>query len=63
LKSHLIAKYARELAESFNLFYKDCPVLNAEDKLRKARLVLVECAKIVLSNVLDVLGIEAPEEM
>jgi len=63
LKSHLIAKYARELAESFNLFYKDCPVLNAEDELRKARLVLVECAKIVLSNVLDVLGIEAPEEM
>ena len=63
LKSHLIAKYARELAECFNLFYKDCPVLNAEDKLRKARLVLVECAKIVLSDVLDVLGIEAPEEM
>ncbi len=63
LKSHLIAKYARELAESFNLFYKDCPVLNTEATLRKARLVLVECAKIVLSDVLDVLGIEAPKEM
>ncbi len=25
LKPHLVAKYARELAESFNLFYKDCP--------------------------------------
>ncbi len=63
LKPHLVAKYARELAERFNLFYKDCPVLNADEELRKARLVLVECAKIVLSDTLDVLGIEAPEEM
>jgi arginyl-tRNA synthetase len=63
LKPHLVAKYARELAEIFNLFYKDCPVLNAEDELRKARLVLVDCARIVLRDVLDMLGIEAPEEM
>lgn len=63
LKPHQVAKYARELAESFNLFYKDCPVLNAEEGIRKGRLVLVDCAKIVLSDVLDVLGIESPEEM
>lgn len=63
LKPHLIAKYARELAESFNLFYKDCPVLNADEELRKARLMLVDCARKVLSVVLDLLGIEAPEEM
>jgi arginyl-tRNA synthetase len=63
LKPHLTAKYARELAESFNLFYKDCPVLNADEELRKSRLVLVDCARIVLSAVLDMLGIEAPSEM
>ncbi|MBA7551609.1 Arginine--tRNA ligase [subsurface metagenome] len=63
LKPHLVAKYARELAESFNLFYKDCPVLNAEEELRKGRLILVDCAKTVLRDVLDVLGIESPEEM
>lgn len=63
LKPHQVAKYARELAESFNLFYKDCPVLNADEGIRKGRLVLVDCAKIVLSDVLDVLGIESPEEM
>jgi len=63
LKPHLVAKYARELAESFNLFYKDCPVLNADEGIRKARLILVDCAKTVLSDVLDVLGVEAPEEM
>ncbi|HDS45921.1 MAG TPA: arginine--tRNA ligase [Methanomicrobia archaeon] len=63
LKVHQVAKYARELAELFNLFYKDCPVLTAVDELRNARLVLVDCARIVLRDVLDVLGIEAPAEM
>jgi arginyl-tRNA synthetase len=63
LKVHQVAKYARELAEQFNLFYKDCPVLIAADELRNARLVLVDCARIVLQDVLEVLGIEAPAEM
>ncbi|MCD6203321.1 MAG: hypothetical protein J7I99_03050, partial [Methanophagales archaeon] len=63
LKLHLVARYARELAEVFNIFYKNCPVLNAGEELREARLVLVECTKRVLSEVLSVLGIEAPEEM
>ena len=63
LKTHQVAKSARELAESFNLFYKDCPVLTADAELRNARLALVDCARIVLRDVLAVLGIEAPEEM
>jgi arginyl-tRNA synthetase len=63
LKTHQVAKYARELAESFNLFYKECPVLTAEEELRRARLALVDCSRIVLQAVLAVLGIEAPEEM
>ncbi len=63
LKLHKVARYARELAEVFNIFYKNCPVLNAEEELREARLVLVDCTKQVLCEVLSVLGIEAPEEM
>ena len=63
LKLHLVAKYARELAEMFNAFYKYCPVLNAEQELRGARLQLVYCTKTVLGDVLDVLGIEAPDVM
>ncbi len=63
LKLHPVARYARELAESFNIFYKDCPVLNTSEELREARLVLVECTKRILGDVLSVLGIEAPEEM
>ncbi len=63
LKLHPVARYARELAELFNIFYKNCPVLNADEELRAARLVLVECTMRVLHEVLSVLGIEAPEEM
>lgn len=63
LKLHLVAKYARELADMFNVFYKFCPVLNVEENLMKERLHLVDCTRAVLRDVLDVLGIEAPDEM
>ncbi|MFV9676146.1 MAG: arginine--tRNA ligase [Methanosarcinales archaeon] len=63
LKLHLVAKYARELADMFNVFYKFCPVLNVVESLMKERLHLVDCTRAVLRDVLDVLGIEAPDEM
>jgi arginyl-tRNA synthetase len=64
LKPHVLAIYARELADAFNQFYRFVPVIAAEDeKLRAARLALVNCARIVLANSLDTLGIAAPESM
>lgn len=64
LKPHVLAIYARELADAFNQFYRFVPVIAAEDeKVRAARLALVDCARIVLANSLDTLGIAAPESM
>ncbi|MCK4938225.1 MAG: arginine--tRNA ligase [Methanosarcinales archaeon] len=63
LKPHHLATYARELADSFNQFYRYVPVLNAEPQLRDSRLVLVDCARIVLAIVLGTLGIYAPKNM
>jgi arginyl-tRNA synthetase len=63
LKPHLIASYARELAETFNQFYRYVPVLGAEPELREARLALVDASRVTLANALDMLGIAAPEEM
>ena len=64
LKPHSLATYSRELADAFNQFYRFVPVLIAEDeKVRAARLALVDCARIVLANALDTLGIGAPESM
>lgn len=63
LKPHIVATYARELAESFNQFYRYVPVLSAEPEYREARLALVEASRIALASSLDILGIEALEEM
>jgi arginyl-tRNA synthetase len=64
LKPNAIAIYARELAESFNQFYRFVPVLSAEDdNIRASRIALVDCARIVLANTLDTLGLGAPESM
>ena len=64
LKPHVLAIYARELADAFNQFYHFIPVISAADeKVKNARLALVDCARIVLANSLDTLGIASPESM
>jgi arginyl-tRNA synthetase len=64
LKPNLIADFANALADKFNTFYNALPVLKAKPpELSDARLALVEATKIVLSNALNLLGIEAPERM
>ncbi|KXB06594.1 hypothetical protein AKJ51_03425 [candidate division MSBL1 archaeon SCGC-AAA382A20] len=64
LRPHLLAKYASELSLLFNKFYEVAPVLNAvSEELKSGRLRLVDCSRIVLRNVLALLGIEAPCSM
>ena len=59
-----MATYTREFAETFNAFYRECPVLAAEDEAtREARLALVAAARTTVANALDVLGVAAPESM
>ncbi len=62
-RPHQMANFAYELATTFNLFYRDCPVLQAEEPLRDARLALVRAFRVVLGNALQCLGIKALEEM
>jgi len=64
LKPNLIADFANALADKFNTFYNALPVLRAKpQELSDARLALVEATKVVVSNALNLLGIEAPEKM
>ncbi len=63
LKPHQLATYARELAESFNHFYRYSPVLDAEPRLRRARMALARAAKNALHTTLETLGIVALETM
>jgi arginyl-tRNA synthetase len=62
-RPHLVARYLIDLAQAFNEFYHALPVLNAEQKLRDARLGLIMAVKQVLKNGLWLLGIDAPEQM
>jgi arginyl-tRNA synthetase len=59
----LLTNYVYELAKAFNDFYHACPVLSSEEPTRTARLALVAATRRALANGLNVLGIEAPEEM
>ena len=58
-----LARYLLDLARDFNKFYHNCPVLTAAGGLKEARLLLIDGVRVVLHNGLDLLGIEAPEEM
>src|SRR6056297_175999 len=64
LEPHTVATFTREFADAYNAFYRECPVVTAEDDdLRAARVALVAAAKHTMANALDVLGVEAPESM
>ncbi|WP_276299449.1 arginine--tRNA ligase [Halorussus lipolyticus] len=65
LEPHVVATYTREIAETFNTFYRECPVLSddVDDDLRDARLALVSASKHAVGNALQVLGVAAPRSM
>jgi arginyl-tRNA synthetase len=62
---HEIANFALELADKFNEFYHQVPVLKAESKeLISSRLQLVQAVNILLKILLiDLLGIQVPDRM
>ncbi len=62
-KPHHLAHYLIALAQAFNEFYHQCTVLSEDKNQTKARLLLVDCVRQVLENGLNLLGIQAPEEM
>ena len=60
---HLLAGFLYDLAKEFNQFYRDCPVIRADEPLRGSRATLVLCTKRVLENCAHLLGLEMPGEM
>ncbi|MCU0632916.1 MAG: arginine--tRNA ligase [Methanolinea sp.] len=63
LKPHLLAGYARELADLFNAFYHFEPVLKSEGLTRRSRLTLVKATRNTLAEALQTLGIDALSTM
>ncbi len=65
---HRLTHYGIDMASLLNIFYENCQVLPRGDKpvepdLCLARLALVNGARIVLSNLLTLLGVSSPQEM
>ena len=58
-----MAYYATELAEAFHSFYTTQHIMGEEEKVMKARVLLMEAARVTLKNALDLLGVSAPEKM
>jgi arginyl-tRNA synthetase len=61
---HYVTGYLWDLSKTFNGFYDQCPVLQAETPpLRDSRLVLVDLTGRVIRQALDLLGIRTVERM
>ncbi len=63
LAPHRLTKYARDVANEFHQFYTARTILVDERDLRLARLALSIATKSVLAEVLDLIGVSAPETM
>lgn len=58
-----LTHYLIDVASHFHSFYNACRVRDEEESLMKARLKLIDCTRIVIRNVLNILGVSAPEKM
>jgi len=63
LEPSRITRYVMEVASCFHTFYNSCRVKGEEENLMMARLMLADCTRIVIRNVLELLSISAPEKM
>ncbi len=63
-KPELIANYVYRLADKYNSFYQNVPVLTASDKdIQNMRLSLSAYTAKIIKHALNLLGIETPEKM
>ena len=60
---HIVTRFVLDLAQAFNKFYHDNPILVDDVEVRKARLALVAATRQTLENGLKLLGMHAPERM
>lgn len=60
---YIIARQIIEVCKAFNKFYNENNIMNSEESIKNARLVIVYAVKNLLEAGLDLLGIKAPEQM
>jgi arginyl-tRNA synthetase len=60
---HRLTHAAQDLAATFHRFYTACRVVSDDPALTQARLWLSSATKQVLANLLELVGVSAPESM
>ena len=66
LEPHHLPHYAGELATAFHWFYQKCRVISGvegEEAISKARLKLVDAARVALARCLSLIDVDAPSQM
>ena len=66
MEPHHLPHFAMELARSLQRFYEHCRVVSSEKKdieISRARLQLVDAARIALRQTLSLMGMSSPERM
>ena len=65
LAPHRLTAYVREIGQSLHQFYEECPALKegVDPSVRDARLALFNSTRIVVRNLLSLLGVSAPDKM
>jgi arginyl-tRNA synthetase len=59
----MITRYVTNLAQRFNRFYHDNPILVDDADVKKARLALVDATRQTIKTGLNLVGLAAPERM
>ena len=59
----IVARYIIALTTAFNRFYHDCTILQADEKEKRARLLLTDFVQNILREACGLLGMECPDEM
>ncbi len=58
-----ITRFIVGLAQEFNRFYHECPIVVEDLEVKKARLLLTKIVNTVLKKGMELLGMETPEKM
>lgn len=58
-----LTAYIQKLAAAIHGFYTECKIIGDDIELTKSRMALSKAAKIVMKQALDLIGVNAPEEM
>jgi len=63
LEPHILTHYLRDLASEFHTYYNSNKVLVDDVEIRNTRITLSLAVKQVIKNGLELLGVNAPEQM